>query len=77
MKKIKLSDETYDVLKWVCLIVIPAVTTFISTLAIIWGWNIPIKQIDASMAAVDTLLGILLGISCYNYNKDIDTDKEV
>lgn len=77
MKKIKLSDTTYDVMKWVCLIVLPAAATLLSTLAITWGWDIPIKQIDASIAAVDTFLGIVLGISCYNYNKELDSDKEV
>lgn len=68
--KFKLSDEAYNVLKWVCLIVLPAVGTFIGTLGTIWQWNIPVDNIVKSIAAIEVLLGAILGISCYNYNKD-------
>ena len=65
-----LSNRWYDILKYVCQIGLPAVLAFLSavlgllsvdpqTIAIIVGIG----------TAVDTLLGTLLGISTYNYNK--------
>lgn len=68
--KFKLSDTTYDVMKWVCIIVLPALATLLETFGIIWEWSIPTQQIVASIVAVDTFLGIILGISCYQYNKE-------
>lgn len=70
MKNFKLSDTTYDVLKWVCLIVLPAIEVLFATLGSIWEPQLPVKQIVESIAAVDVFLGALLGISCYQYNKE-------
>lgn len=65
----KLNDKLYDILKWVTIIVIPALTTAYVALAAVWGWPYP-EEIAKSSAAVCTLLGALLGISTAQYNKE-------
>lgn len=64
----KLNDNTYKVLKWVALYLLPGITTLWLTLASIW--NLPYgEQIGGTIAAIDTLVGGLLGISTAQYNK--------
>lgn len=64
----KFSDKVYDVLKWICMIVLPACGTFYFAVAGIW--NLPYaEQIVGTIAAVTTLIGALIGISTANYNK--------
>lgn len=57
-----LGDKLYIVLKWICLIAIPAVSLFYSTLAPVWGWYNP-AAIVATLDAVAVLIGALIGIS--------------
>ena len=63
------SNKTYDKLKWIAQILLPAIGTLYFALAQIWGFPYA-EQIVGTVTAVDTFLGILLGISTYNYNKD-------
>ena len=65
----KMSNKTYDVLKWVALVVLPALTTFYAVLAGIWGLPFA-EKIPATIAAVDALLGALLGVSAVKYSKN-------
>ena len=62
-----LSNSTYDVLKWVVMVVIPALTTAYVGLAAIWGWPYA-TEVAKTSAVVCTLLGALLGISTAQYN---------
>lgn len=64
----KLNDKVYDVLKWLTMIVIPALATAYVGLAAVWGWPYS-DEIAKSAAVVCTLLGALLGISTVQYNK--------
>ncbi len=64
----KLPNNVYDVLKWVVMIVIPAITTAYVGLAAVWGWPYA-EEIAKTSAVVCTLLGALLGISTAQYNK--------
>ena len=64
----KLSNGTYDILKWIVMIVIPALTTAYVGLAAVWGWPYA-EEIAKTSAVVCTLLGALLGISTAQYNK--------
>ena len=41
----KLSDKAYDILKWLVLIVIPAVTTFYVVLDNLFGWGFSILHL--------------------------------
>lgn len=64
----KLPDKLYDVLKWITMIVIPALATAYVGLASIWGWPYA-DDVTKTAAVVCTLLGALLGISTAQYNK--------
>lgn len=64
----KLPDKVYDVLKWLCLVCIPAVTTFYVVTAPALG--LPYADTVAKVsAALCTLIGSLIGISTAEYNK--------
>ena len=64
-----LNNKTYDILKWIALIVLPAIATLYSGLANIWGFPYG-NEIVCTITAIDTFLGALLGVSTKNYNKD-------
>lgn len=63
-----MSNKVYDVLKYVAMIVLPAVATLYSALAAAWGWS-NAEQIVATITAIDTFLGALLQISSKQYSK--------
>lgn len=71
----KLKNGTYDFLKWVALVVLPASATLYFALSGIWGFPYG-EQIVGTITALDTFLGALLGISSINYHKENDKDKE-
>ena len=63
-----LSNNLYNVLKWIATIGLPALSTLCFTIGSIWGWSFT-EQIIGSIAAVDMFLGVVLGISTAQYNK--------
>ena len=65
----KMDDKVYDVLKWIAQYLLPALGTLYFALASIWGLPFG-EQIPATITAVDTFLGALLGISSAKYNKE-------
>ena len=68
-----MSNKTYDILKFIAQIVLPALGTFYFAIASIW--NLPYaEQVVGTIAAVDTLLGAILGISTSIYNKESHDD---
>lgn len=67
-------DKVYDVLKWVTMIVIPALATAYVGLAAVWGWPYA-EEIAKTAAVVCTLLGALLGISTAQYNKTLPMEE--
>jgi hypothetical protein len=73
MLKLKLSNDLYDLFKFIAQIVLPALGTFYAALAGIWGLPYAV-EITGTLAAVDTFLGALLQISTSNYNKADDTE---
>ena len=64
----KLNNKVYDALKWIVMIVIPAVTTAYVGLAAIWHFPYA-EEVAKTSAVICTLLGALLGISTAQYNK--------
>lgn len=63
-----MSNRTYDILKWIAQILIPALGTLYFALAEIW--NLPYsEQVVGTLTAIDAFLGVLLGISTIQYNK--------
>lgn len=63
-----MSNKTYDRLKWVAQYLLPACGTLYFALAGIWGLPYG-EQIVGTITAVDTFLGVTLGISSAKYNK--------
>lgn len=62
------SNKVYDVLKFIALVCLPAISCFYLSIAEIW--HLPLGQeISGTIMAVDTLLGVILGISSKNYAK--------
>lgn len=67
----KLSDKVYNILKWIALICIPAVVTFLSVvLGVLEVDPKTINIVVTILAAIGTLIGSLIGVSTANYNKD-------
>ena len=66
-----MSNKLYDVLKWIAQILLPALGTLYFALAGIWGFPYA-EAVVGTITAVDTFLGVLLGISTINYNKKIE-----
>ena len=66
--KMLLNNKTYDILKWVALVLLPALGTLYFALAGIWGFPYG-EQIVGTITAIDTFLGVILGISTVQYNK--------
>lgn len=68
-----LPDRIYDLMKWLTLVVIPALTTAYVGLSGVWGWPYA-EEVAKTSAVVCTLLGALLGISTAQYNKQEPPD---
>lgn len=70
----KLSDKTYNFLKWACLIAVPALITLISTLGTIYGKDT--TAITATIGAIATFIGALIGVSNSAYIKSVQEDED-
>lgn len=64
-----MSNKTYDVLKWIALVVLPAIAIFYESIAGIWGLPFA-EQIPDTIVVVDLFLGTLLGVSSEAYKKN-------
>ena len=66
-----MSNKVYDTLKWIAMYLLPALGTLYFALAGIWGLPYG-EQIVGTITAIDTFLGVILGISTAQYNKRAD-----
>ena len=64
----KISNKLYDILKWLVIIVLPALATLYTALAAVWAWPYA-EEVKTTILAVDTFLGAVLCISSATYNK--------
>ena len=65
----KMSNKVYDVMKWLTVIVLPAIATLYTVLAD--SWNLPYaEQMPTTITAISAFLGACLMISSHNYNKE-------
>ena len=64
----KLSNETYDILKEVALTILPALATLYAVIGKIWGLPY-VTEIPATIMAIDTAMGAILHISTKNYQE--------
>ena len=75
MKMMLMNNKLYDTLKWVTMVVIPALATAYVGLSGVWGWPYA-DQVAKTATVVCTLLGALLGISTAEYNRLKQEDQE-
>ncbi|TPF93639.1 holin [Bifidobacterium sp. UTBIF-68] len=57
-----LPDRVYDVLKWVALIILPALATLVQTLGPVWGWTWA-DPAATTISAVALTIGVIIGAS--------------
>ena len=69
-----MNNTIYNILKWLVLIALPALSTFLFCLSNLWGFDATI--IIGSIAALETFLGSLIGVSTYQYNKNQDKNSK-
>lgn len=68
----KLSNKVYDILKWIVVIVFPALATLYAALGGIWELPL-VTEVTGTITAIDTFFGAILMISSSNYKSQ---DKE-
>lgn len=71
----KMSNKVYDVLKWVAMYLLPAAGTLYFALSGIWGFPYG-EEIVGTITAVDTFIGVILGISNSQYKKAENSDQQ-
>lgn len=70
-----LSNKTYDILKYIALIALPAIQVFWLTIGKIWDLQYTV-EIGATIGAVALLLGTLLGVANHEHNKPYQIDMD-
>lgn len=75
MSGVILNNVAYDVLKKIATIILPALGTLYFALCQIWGFPFG-EEVIGTIAAVDTFLGAILGISTSNYNNVVQANAE-
>lgn len=64
-----LNNKVYDVLKWVCIIFLPALSVFYAALDKAFGWGYS-DIVMTVLAALGAFIGSLIGISAVSYKKE-------
>jgi len=64
-----MNEKTYDILKWIAQILLPAIGALYFGLAGIWGLPYS-EEVVGTITVVDVFLGVILGISSAQYNKE-------
>ena len=62
-----INSKVYDVMKYITMVVLPAVTTLWLAVGSIWGLPY-VEPIGATLSAITVFLGAILGISTSLYN---------
>ena len=72
-----LNNKVYDILNIIVRYILPGLSALYCALATIWGFP-GTEQVVGTIAAVNTFLGVLLGISSKKYNEaqNVETESE-
>ena len=70
-----MSNKFYDRMKWIAQYLLPALATLYFAIAQVWGLPYG-EQIVGTITAIDTFLGVILGISTAQYNKALNSEKK-
>lgn len=71
----KISNKTYDALKWIAQLLLPALGTLYFALASTWGLPYA-DQVVGTITAIDTFFGVILGLSSAQYNKAVESEEK-
>lgn len=64
-----MNNQTYDILKRIALVIVPALATFVNAVGIVWG--VPYTtEATATITALGVFLGTALGVSSKNYTPE-------
>lgn len=66
-------NKVYDVLKWVCLIALPALSVLYASVDGVFGWGYT-EAVVTVIAAVEAFIGTLIGVSTKNYYQEGDVN---
>lgn len=69
----KMSNKTYDILKWITTVVLPGIGTLYFALAGIWGFPYG-EKVVGTITAIDTFLGVLIGVASSTYHKELENE---
>lgn len=69
-----MSNKIYNVLKWIAMIVLPALATLYLGLSNVWGLPYG-EEVSTTITLVNTFLGTVLMISTNQYNKRVDVNE--
>lgn len=67
----RFENRVYDVLKWICLIFLPAVAILYSAIDGVFGWGYT-ATVTTIISAVEAFIGSMIGISTKSYRKKND-----
>lgn len=67
----KMNDTLYSILKWGCIIFLPALASLILGLSALYHWEWG-EVVYKTILLVDTFLGALIGVAACNYNESKD-----
>lgn len=70
----KMSNKAYDVLKYIALIVLPALAALYATVSKLWSLPYPVEVVG-TITALGTFLGALLQISSAKYAAEQEKDE--
>lgn len=65
-----ISNKAYDILKFIALVLLPAVASLYLGLGELWEWP-ETDKVVASIVLVDTFLGVLLQLNTVKYRNDV------
>lgn len=65
----QLPNHVYDILKWVTMLLLPALATLIVAIGKIWGWGMA-PQISETVVAINAFLAMIIGVSTINYHRE-------
>lgn len=64
-----MKNKHYDILKWVAIIVIPALAVLVGQVGNTFNWEFTKVTVEV-INAIALFLGTILGVSNYNYKKE-------
>lgn len=71
----RISNKVYDVLKWLCLIALPAAGSLYFGLAKIWGFPYGVEVVG-TLDLIAAFIGALIGVSTVAYRKETQNGEE-